>query len=723
MKARACSFLTVAIACLCLAFTASAQEGPVITGPPQDQVAPPGATVVFTVIAQGTGVLFYQWLKDGFPIFGATASTLVLDNVTLNDAGVYSVVVTDGLGLMASAAATLTVTGQEPEGPVIMTQPESQTVPPGGTAIFIVFAQGTGALTYQWAKDGVGIFGATESTLVIENVTLIEAGTYTVVVTDETGQSVTSEPATLIVSSQEPGAPVITTQPQSQTVPPGGTATFTVFAQGTGALTYQWVKDGINIPDAIDSVLIIDNVTLIEAGTYTVVVTDETGQSVTSEPATLIVSSDPPGAPVITVQPQSQTVPLGGTVTFTVEADGTMPLLYQWSRAGVEIEGATQTSLILTDVTEADAGTYSVAVANDFGTVVSQQAVLTVGDIDPTGLRIAWVSLHPREDTPSAEAAAAGFTEAPDAGYTRLLAELGHTVTRVLSSGAPDVGFLNTFDLVMISRSVPSGDYQSAASTQAWNTELTVPTIIMGGYLLRDSRLGFTAGGTMPDTSGTVRLTVNDPVHPIFEGIALDTGNIMLNDYAGPVTFNEIPQRGISVNANEVAGGGTVLATIGTEGDNAFGGMVIGEWPAGAIMGNVTTNMLGGPRLVFLSGSREHGANPELGTPGLTAHGAGIYDLTTDGAQLLANAIHYMAEPRFLVHAPALAEDGLVLTWQGGTPPFRIQRKQALGDAEWIDVITLSERTATVPMDGPAGFIRIVSGETEDPLPANPVVP
>jgi hypothetical protein len=723
MKARACSLLTAAIACLCLAFTASAQEGPVITGPPQDQVAPAGATVAFTVIAEGTGVLFYQWLKDGFPIFGATASTLVLEDVTLNDAGIYSVVVTDGLGLMASAAASLTVTGEEPTGPIITTQPESQTVPPGGTATFIVFAQGTGALTYQWVKDGIEIVGATESTLVVENVTLIEAGTYTVVVTDETGQSVTSEPATLIVSSEQPNGPVITTQPQSQTVPPGGTATFTVFAQGTGTLTYQWMKDGIEIPDAIESTLIIENVTLVEAGTYTVVVTDETEQSVTSEPATLIVSSDPPEAPVITVQPQSQTVPPGGTVTFTVEADGTMPLLYQWSRDGVEIEGATQTSLILTNVTEADAGSYSVAVANDFGTVMSQEAVLTVGDVDPMGVRIAWVSFHPGEDTPSAEAAAAGFTEAPDAGYTRLLAELGHTVTRVLSSGAPDVAFLNTFDLVMISRSVPSGDYQSEASTLAWNTELTVPTIIMGGYVLRDSRLGFTTGGTMPDTSGTVRLTVNDPAHPIFEGIALDAGNTMINDYAGLVTFNEILQRGISVNSDEVAGGGTVLATVGTEGDNAFGGMVLGEWPAGATMGNVATNTLGGPRLVFLSGSREHGANPDLGIPGLTAHGAGIYDLAADGAQLLANAIHYMAEPQLRVHAPVLAEDALVLTWHGGTPPFLIQRKQALADAEWIDVMTLSERTATVPMDGPAGFIRIVSGETEDPLPDNTVVP
>jgi hypothetical protein len=49
----------------------------------------------------------------------------------------------------------------------------------------------------------------------------------------------------------------------------------------------------------------------------------------------------------------------------------------------------------------------------------------------------------------------------------------------------------------------------------------------------------------------------------------------------------------------------TVLATVGTEGDPAFGGMVIGEWQAGATMGNATADTLAGSRLVYLSGNRE----------------------------------------------------------------------------------------------------------------------
>jgi hypothetical protein len=225
---------------------------------------------------------------------------------------------------------------------------------------------------------------------------------------------------------------------------------------------------------------------------------------------------------------------------------------------------------------------------------------------------------------------------APDVGYTSLLAANGHTVTRIVSSDIPNAAVLNSFDLVIISRSVPSGHYELDAETAAWHS-ITAPMMLMGGYVLRNNRLGFTTGTTIPDTAGTVGLTVNNPSHPIFAGISLDLNNTMVNPFAGITTFTNAVQRGISVNNNPVAGNGTILATIGTAGDPAFGGMVIGEWQAGASMGNSPPDTLGGHRLVFLSGSRE--AN------GLTSEGSGIYDLSADGAQLFLNAVSYMAVP------------------------------------------------------------------------------
>jgi hypothetical protein len=247
--------------------------------------------------------------------------------------------------------------------------------------------------------------------------------------------------------------------------------------------------------------------------------------------------------------------------------------------------------------------------------------------------KIAWVSFHSADDAPSAAAATAGFTKAADVAYTDLLKTNGHAVTRILTSGTPDVALLNTFDLVIISRSVPSGDYELASETAAWHSVAT-PTLILGGYVLRSSRLGFVTGTTIPDTGGPVSLKVNDPAHPIFAGIALDANKVMVNPFADLVTFNDIVQRGISVNNNPVAGAGTILATIGTEGDPAFGGTVIAEWKTGATMGNPSADKLGGNRVVFLTGSRENT---------ITSEGAGIFDLSEDGAKMFLNAVKYAA--------------------------------------------------------------------------------
>lgn len=250
------------------------------------------------------------------------------------------------------------------------------------------------------------------------------------------------------------------------------------------------------------------------------------------------------------------------------------------------------------------------------------------------GAKIAWVSFHSGDNTPSGAAATAGFTQAPDVEYTRLLAAAGHQVTRYVTTATPDTNLLNTFDIVIISRSVPSGNYQTAASTALWHG-LTKPTILMGGYILRQNRLGYTFGNTIPDTAGPIHLAVADPAHPIFTGVPLDGANLMVNPFANLVAFNGVTQRGISVNTDVPTDGAVVLATVGTDTDPAFGGMIIAEFPAGTVMANTSADTTAAKRLVFLSGSRENG--------GLTSEGAGIFDLTTDGARLFLNSVNYAA--------------------------------------------------------------------------------
>lgn len=83
-------------------------------------------------------------------------------------------------------------------------------------------------------------------------------------------------------------------------------------------------------------------------------------------------------APVITNQPQSLTVSEGNQASFSVTANGTAPLNYQWRKNLVNIIGATNSTYTIPSVAPADEGNYSVVVSNSAGTVTSNNATLTV---------------------------------------------------------------------------------------------------------------------------------------------------------------------------------------------------------------------------------------------------------------------------------------------------------------------------------------------------------
>ncbi|MCX8520202.1 MAG: DUF1566 domain-containing protein, partial [Rhodoferax sp.] len=114
---------------------------------------------------------------------------------------------------------------------------------------------------------------------------------FTVVVSNSAG-TVTSSGATLTVNAAAV-APTITTQPTAQTVTAGQSATFSVTATGTGTLSYQWQKNGVNITGGTGATTnSYTTPAMSYAGNgavYSVVVTDSAG-SVSSSNATLTVS-------------------------------------------------------------------------------------------------------------------------------------------------------------------------------------------------------------------------------------------------------------------------------------------------------------------------------------------------------------------------------------------------------------------------------------------------
>src|SRR5262249_12185647 len=82
---------------------------PATTSQPAGATVAAGKPVTFSVQASGTGPLAYQWLKDGVPIDGATASTYQIARATTSDAGFYTVMVSNAFGKVTSQKAKLTV--------------------------------------------------------------------------------------------------------------------------------------------------------------------------------------------------------------------------------------------------------------------------------------------------------------------------------------------------------------------------------------------------------------------------------------------------------------------------------------------------------------------------------------------------------------------------------------------------------------------------------------
>src|SRR5438270_380056 len=277
--------------------------------------------------------------------------TLLLLGLTLSGCG----------GSDASPSAQV-----NPVAPAITTQPASQMVTADQTATFTVTATGTAPLSYQWQRNGTAIGGATAASYTTPATTAADNGDqFTVVVSNAAG-SVTSNAAALTVNSA-PVAPTITTQPASQTVSAGQTATFTVTAAGTAPLSYQWQMNGTAIGGATAASYTTPATTAADNGDqFTVVVSNAVG-SVTSNAAALTVTSVLV-APTITTQPASQTVSVGQTATFTVAAAGTAPLSYQWQKNGTAIGAATAASNTTPATTAADNGDqFTVVVSNAAG--------------------------------------------------------------------------------------------------------------------------------------------------------------------------------------------------------------------------------------------------------------------------------------------------------------------------------------------------------------------
>jgi Metallo-peptidase family M12B Reprolysin-like len=220
------------------------------------------------------------------------------------------------------------------------------------------------------------------TTVIFNNINALSSGTYAITVTGVAGALTRTRVLNFII--QTGTGPVINTQPVTQNVCAGGTATFTVAA--TGASGYQWQlsTDGgntfNNIAGATTATYSIPNVQLSNNGRYRSIVTGPCNTT-TSSAAILTVQS----LPAISSQPQSITLCAGSNNTFSVTATGTN-ITYQWQLStdgGAnfnDIPSATATSYTINGITSGlNNNRYRVIVSGDcVPAAVSAAATLTV---------------------------------------------------------------------------------------------------------------------------------------------------------------------------------------------------------------------------------------------------------------------------------------------------------------------------------------------------------
>ncbi|MBQ4504549.1 MAG: hypothetical protein II983_02665, partial [Firmicutes bacterium] len=320
----------------------------VITNQPQDISAPLKETVQMTVEANGYE-LSYQWQIKTGPNKKWINSTLDSGKTEALDVTVtkgrdgyqYRCIITDGMvNTITSDIATLTV--KQINELKITAQPDDVKAKLGTTVKMTVEAKGDG-LKYQWQiktgsnKKWINSTIASGKTNSLEvNATNGRNGyQYRCIITDTYGNTITSETAKLTVTKATDTKLKITNQPDDVKAKLGTTVKMTVEAKGDG-LKYQWqIKTGSN-KKWIDSTIASGKTNSLEVSVtkgrngyqYRCIITDENGNTVTSDTAKLTVNTTTTKLK-ITTQPKNTTAKVGEKIQLTVKANGD-GLKYQW---------------------------------------------------------------------------------------------------------------------------------------------------------------------------------------------------------------------------------------------------------------------------------------------------------------------------------------------------------------------------------------------------------
>jgi autotransporter-associated beta strand protein len=382
----------------------------------------PNSTQTFTIASASGG------LSGGFDNLFATNRIISLDGTA------SFLVSTNGTNLILSGYSAVTP-------PVITRAPEPVAVSFGGSGTLSVVATSpVQPLSYQWRWNGVNIAGATNPTLTLTNIQTNLSGLYDVVVANS--QSFTNSTA---VSVGNIPPPQFALQPSPMSVVAGTNVTLSAVVTSGLPVSYQWSRGGIAIPGATNEQLTLSSVSISDAGQYVLTASNADGATA-SQPAYLGV------APLQVGTLSGTALFTGGSATLTIPVSSTYPVSYQWRKNGVNIVGATNATLAVTNATFSDGGNYSVTLSNSLGSTTTKSVALVVARpyTNPT------VAFYPLNSNP-----VSGSGMVPDITGNSVGTITGSTTNPLLLSDEPVPGggawsFTNTSAYITVTNR-PSG--------------------------------------------------------------------------------------------------------------------------------------------------------------------------------------------------------------------------------------------------------------------------
>lgn len=376
--------------------TSNAANLTVVTGP-RSQTANEGQTVVLHVASAGPASLQYQWGVNGVDIAGATNADYTLPAVSLADTGNYAVTITSPDSVVLLPAAKVTVL---PFGFQEAYQADFE------TTTGREWSYGARAVSPQSHRLFLGPFGSGNSPLVLTLTNLpahshlcLSLDAFIIRTWDGNGPDfgpdiwqVRIMDGPTLIRTTFSNKPIQTPQAYPADFPLGA------YAAGTGASergTLGYPYDNTSSCDSVYSLTIpiAHSSNRIEIEFSTAGLESPENEMWGLDNIVISTATLPPSAaPILTAMPRSQVVcsavpwwePLP-TAVFAVGATSGESVAYAWKHNGSAVANATNASLVVTDVTAADAGVYTVDVSNPNGTTSRGRALLGVVTAVPFG--------------------------------------------------------------------------------------------------------------------------------------------------------------------------------------------------------------------------------------------------------------------------------------------------------------------------------------------------